>query len=401
MAIRSSKRWLGGLASPSGFATGIQVLTHDRISIPVALGFFRPAILLPERLLGILEKDQLRQVLLHEAAHVHRKDAIAGLIQRLCRILYWPHPLVHAIDGALSRAREEICDNYVLLHGNSLTYSRTLLELSTADSRRPAGLPGLCHLTFHWKLSDRVAGLLDENRNVVTRMRPKDALITCAFVVTLLFFLTSVSAFPLAPKKEEFEFLTESKNQTEFSKEMKDALKGLEKSVKTLLKIGDEEGAKRLLSVAATLEQRLERALALEAVARLEKSVETIETLHMARDALCEAGREDDGDLLDLAAQSIRVQAEKRNDREARAIKKSAPKRSEQADLLRLAAEILRSNGDTNKADLVSGLGSALLANTNGKKRKGQRGPRKSRGRRSRKSLRERTPRRTSESSTG
>src|SRR5580704_8929702 len=58
------------------------VRVSDRISAPVSAGVLRPMILLPHSVLQSLSAGQLRDVLLHEAAHIRRRDQLVVLLQR-------------------------------------------------------------------------------------------------------------------------------------------------------------------------------------------------------------------------------------------------------------------------------------------------------------------------------
>jgi hypothetical protein len=141
-----------------GVAAVPPVVTSAMAAGPVAVGLFRPIVVLPEGLAESISSESLRDVLVHECAHVFRLDPWIGLLQCLAGALFWPHPLVHYLNGQLTRAREEVCDNHVLRCGDPRGYARTLLALT--ERCRPLGVarPGLGLLGARWTLADRVAG---------------------------------------------------------------------------------------------------------------------------------------------------------------------------------------------------------------------------------------------------
>jgi beta-lactamase regulating signal transducer with metallopeptidase domain/protocatechuate 3,4-dioxygenase beta subunit len=151
-----------------GIAVLPPVVVSSAARGPVAVGFLRPRVMMPEGLAESISSDVLRDVLVHECAHVLRLDAWVGLLQRLAAVVFWPHPLVHYLNGQLERAREEVCDNHVLRCGDRFGYARTLLALT--EQCRPLGVarPGLGLLGDRWTLADRVAGLLDPRRIPMT-----------------------------------------------------------------------------------------------------------------------------------------------------------------------------------------------------------------------------------------
>jgi beta-lactamase regulating signal transducer with metallopeptidase domain len=145
------------------------IVTSSVINSPVSIGIFNPLVILPTYLPYSLEKEELRDVLVHEVAHVVQRDHVVGLIQRLAGILLWPHPLLRVLNRELATAREEVCDNFVLGATQAPSYARILLglaEKTTIFHRTPASV-GLAHP--RWKLEDRVAGILDEGRTLRTR----------------------------------------------------------------------------------------------------------------------------------------------------------------------------------------------------------------------------------------
>ncbi|WP_165070830.1 M56 family metallopeptidase [Paludisphaera rhizosphaerae] len=139
------------------------VLASSAIGEPLVVGLLKPTILLPARLAEDGTPEALRDVLIHEGAHVLRRDLWVGFLQRLVGAFYWPHPLIHLMNRELSRAREEACDDFVLRASRPADYARTLLAI--AEAYRPVKPPfGLSLLGVRWSLADRIAGLLDPRR---------------------------------------------------------------------------------------------------------------------------------------------------------------------------------------------------------------------------------------------
>jgi beta-lactamase regulating signal transducer with metallopeptidase domain/thiol-disulfide isomerase/thioredoxin/protocatechuate 3,4-dioxygenase beta subunit len=161
------------LADDVGRLLGVRQLPRVIVSVravtPCAVGFRRPVVVLPERLIEAVSRDEMRDVLMHEMAHIRRRDHIIVLLQELARALYWPIPTIHGLIHELGQAREELCDNHVLRCRDAISYGETLLHVAELSfEARPLGATvGI----LHWKsaLERRIAGLLDQRRSTMTR----------------------------------------------------------------------------------------------------------------------------------------------------------------------------------------------------------------------------------------
>ena len=150
---------------------------------PFAVGFGRPIVVLPERMIGVVSVEEMRDVLMHEVAHIRRRDHLIVLLQELARALYWPIVTIHGLIRELGQAREELCDNHVLRGRDALSYGETLLHLAelSFEGRPLRATVGI----LHWKgaLERRIAGLLDQRRSTMTgNSRWLACLVALAFI---------------------------------------------------------------------------------------------------------------------------------------------------------------------------------------------------------------------------
>lgn len=94
-------------------ATGVELVRSPLCEAPAVLRVIRPVIVLPARGCDELDDDELHALLLHECAHVARRDNLAAIAQALATSVLWFHPLVWLASRALTSAREQACDEKV------------------------------------------------------------------------------------------------------------------------------------------------------------------------------------------------------------------------------------------------------------------------------------------------
>lgn len=173
------------------------VLVSDALQGPISLGLLRPAIILPTKMIAALNASQFRDVLIHETAHIHRRDHLVVLIQRLAGAVFWPFPLVRRLNTKIDEAREDVCDNYVLRNTEASRYSRMLLELT--ERAAPQVIPLSIGLrNCRRQLEQRVTALLDPRRKTRTRLpRRTVCTLTVAFV-SIAVFLAGARIVPVS-----------------------------------------------------------------------------------------------------------------------------------------------------------------------------------------------------------
>ena len=100
-------------------------------------------ILLPTDLLERLTREEQSTVLVHELAHVRRHDHWVRMVELVCTVLYWWHPVVWWARSQLRRAEEECCDAWVIttFPDSAQTYAAALLKAVVLFSQLPKHRP--------------------------------------------------------------------------------------------------------------------------------------------------------------------------------------------------------------------------------------------------------------------
>ena len=100
---------------------------------PFVCRIWRPILVLPTAIAAETAAPHLHQIVLHELAHVRRRDLAWSLVMHAVRTVYWFHPLAHWIAFREALERELACDQLVLtLSGVTVAdYARTLIDAAS------------------------------------------------------------------------------------------------------------------------------------------------------------------------------------------------------------------------------------------------------------------------------
>ena len=86
------------LAADLGVTPRVAFLRSPRATMPMAWGILQPAVLMPADA-DEWPVERLRIVLLHELAHVRRRDCLTHLLAQAACAVYWFHPLAWMAAG--------------------------------------------------------------------------------------------------------------------------------------------------------------------------------------------------------------------------------------------------------------------------------------------------------------
>src|SRR5262249_26621520 len=156
------------------------LVTSDQIRSAGVLGLGYPRIAIAPRLLTTLTDEELDQLVLHEYAHVQRRDDIAGVLQMIVRCLVGRHPAVSCIHRLLRIEPEVACDDWVLATTSApRTYARCLTRVADLSAGTESTLVPAANRKH--QLTTRIMRLLDERRSI--SIRPSLAGLAAAIIV--------------------------------------------------------------------------------------------------------------------------------------------------------------------------------------------------------------------------
>lgn len=143
----------------------VRLSISGRIGIPVACGIVRPAVLLPLEAES-WDATRRRVVLLHELAHVKRRDCLVQAVAHLTWAVHWFNPLAFVAVSRLRAEQERACDDIVLGVGTpAIEYADHLCEIAAAAPRGLVPTWAALAIARPSRLEARVTAILDETPN--------------------------------------------------------------------------------------------------------------------------------------------------------------------------------------------------------------------------------------------
>jgi bla regulator protein BlaR1 len=158
-------------------------------TIPMVAGHFKPVILFPIGLLNSLSQEETEAILLHELAHIRRKDFLINMIQHVAEILFFFNPAVLWVSSLIKIERENCCDDIVLQNtGSKRNYINALISFQEYHLSGAQYVPALAGKKEH--LLQRVKRMLYNNPRTLNGGE-KISLTICLIVIASMTILFS------------------------------------------------------------------------------------------------------------------------------------------------------------------------------------------------------------------
>lgn len=149
----------------------VSVLVSERLEVPTAIGFRKAAVIFPAWMLENTPAEELKYILLHELAHLRRRDDWTNLAQKILKALLFFLPSVWWIERRLSLDREMACDDAVLVHsGTPAGYAECLAHVAERSFLRRQIALAQAAVGRVRQLTERVTRILDPERPRATQL---------------------------------------------------------------------------------------------------------------------------------------------------------------------------------------------------------------------------------------
>lgn len=97
-----------------GIRRVVRISLSSLVDVPLALGALKPLILLPVAMISHLTTGQVEAILVHELAHIRRKDLLTNFGVTVIGLLFFFNPFARMLISEGQKEMEHCCDDEVL-----------------------------------------------------------------------------------------------------------------------------------------------------------------------------------------------------------------------------------------------------------------------------------------------
>jgi len=172
------------LADALGIKQTITLLESGLAKVPMMIGHLKPVVLVPIGLLTALSAEEVEAILIHELAHIKRRDYLVNMLQSLMEIFFFFNPAVLWVSTLIKTERENCCDDIVVAQTDSkVSYIKALVSCQEYQSAIPVYAMGLGGDKGHFL--QRVKRMLSNSNQTLNKVE-KMVLTICLISAVLL-----------------------------------------------------------------------------------------------------------------------------------------------------------------------------------------------------------------------
>lgn len=172
------------LALKLGIKQLVSIAESGIAKVPMVIGHLKPLILIPAGLITAMPPDAIEAILIHELAHIRRRDYIMNLLVSMMEIVFFFNPAVLWIASLIRAERENCCDDIAVTHtGSKVNYIKALVACQEYQLAAPAYAMALTGGKD--RLMGRVKRMLSNNNQSLNLME-RSLLAICLATAILL-----------------------------------------------------------------------------------------------------------------------------------------------------------------------------------------------------------------------
>ncbi len=192
------KQVFGALCERLKVDRQIKLLRSTLVETPIAIGYFKPLIIIPASAFLQISPAELETIIAHELIHIRRYDPLVNVVQSVIEALLFYHPGVWWISSQIRREREFAADNAVMeIFGDShVVYANALANLEEIRHLANKNAPRVATAANGGNLMQRIQRIL-KIKTEMTRANSAWtaglAFVLISAVLTLVFSFNSSS----------------------------------------------------------------------------------------------------------------------------------------------------------------------------------------------------------------
>ncbi len=175
-------------------ATNVCLKVSNKITSPLTIGVFKPIILIPFAAINSLSPTQIEAIILHELAHIKRKDYLINLLLLSIDVFMFFNPFSRLIKKQIFFEREICCDDIVLKYQyQKSVYVEalvTIASLQVKHSNSAFALNAVSSKNELLKRVQRIMGLENSDKSKYNKLT--------TFVIALLLGFLTLNISPTA-----------------------------------------------------------------------------------------------------------------------------------------------------------------------------------------------------------
>jgi beta-lactamase regulating signal transducer with metallopeptidase domain len=176
----------------------VELRESMQVAVPMVIGFLKPVVLVPLGMLANLPAAQVEAILLHELAHIRRRDYLINLMQVFCENVFFFNPAVWWISKLIREEREHCCDDLAIsVMQNKTSFIHALVSFQEYNQSRPAFEMAFSKKRNH--LLDRIKRIVNNNNKSLDAM--EKLFVTFSLAAAIALSAATAPEKPVKPAK--------------------------------------------------------------------------------------------------------------------------------------------------------------------------------------------------------